>query len=95
MRKIKKNTKFEEWLKEKRWSMMDFSKEIGISYPVIVKIMHQKGTVNLDTALIIENATGGKLSVWDLSPNAELIRKSSIARNLSNKKRKENQKKNA
>lgn len=70
------------WLKEKRWNTAIFSRESGISLPILRKIVNGTGSITLDIALRIEMATkehatnkGEYVTAWDLSQNTELIKK--------------------
>ncbi len=67
--------KLYDWLNAQRprWNMSDLSRETGIAVPIISKIIKGTGSINLDTALRIEHATGGKVTGWDISGNAEAI----------------------
>ena len=67
--------KLQEWLHEKKWNTAIFSRESGISLNTLRKIVNGEGGINLDIALMIEISTGGKVKPWDLSQNAELIRR--------------------
>lgn len=67
--------KLQDWLSEKRWNTAIFSRESGISLSTLRKIINGDGGICLDVALRIEKSTEGKVKSWDLSPNAELIKK--------------------
>lgn len=72
--------KLEEYLREKRWNTSIFSRESKVDIVTLRKIVNGKGSINLDTALQIEIATNGKVRTWDLSLNADLIKKGSWKR---------------
>jgi hypothetical protein len=82
--------KLDEFLKAKRWNSAILARESGITLPVLRKILLGNGSLNLDTALQISHATGGKVSPWDLSCNAEAIMNGTFSR----EKRKRDKKKN-
>lgn len=74
--------RFINWLREKRWNTAIFSRESGISLPILRKIVNGTGSITLDVALRIETATkehattkGEYVTAWDLSQNTELIKK--------------------
>lgn len=66
--------KLEEFLCEKKWSALIFSRVSGIRPITLYKLLNNMGSVSLDTALVIEMATDGKVTPWDLSVNSEAIR---------------------
>jgi len=87
--------KLAQWLERKRWNMSIFSREVGVTVPILSKIINETGSINLDTALKIEQATDGKVTVWDLSPNVELIRKGKpFGKAADRKKKADKEKKN-
>ena len=67
--------KLQDWLNKKRWNTAVFSRESGISLATLRKLINGTGGINLDIALRIEKMTNGEVKTWDLSLNAENIKK--------------------
>ena len=65
--------KLNEYLVKNHWNCAVFSKISGVKAPILHKIIKQTGTVNLASALLIEAATKGEVTVWDLIPQAGAI----------------------
>lgn len=72
--------KLHDFLRIKKWNSAVFSRECGVKFPVIRKILLGTGSINLDTALKICQATGGMVTPWDLSCNAEAIANGTFTR---------------
>jgi len=56
-----------KYLAEENISPSAWAKKVGIPQPVISRFLAGKRGLSLDTALLIQKATGGKVRVEDLS----------------------------
>jgi hypothetical protein len=87
--------KLTEYLSEKLWNTAIFSRVCGVRLDILRKIVNEKGSVSLDTALQIEAATHGKVKAWDLSPKAsDIMQEFEYSLEQRGKKQKKKDKKN-
>ncbi len=66
--------KLEEYLIKKKWTSALFAKLSGIPSPVIWRYLKKGVSLSLDSALLIEVATEGEVTAWDISRNADAIK---------------------
>lgn len=67
--------KLQEFLDIAGTSSAEFARKFNLDAPCVRRVINEEGTISLDNALHIENSTAGLVTVWDMSPNAEMIRK--------------------
>lgn len=67
--------KLQEFLNIAGSSSAEFARKFNLDLPCVRRIINEDGAISLDNALQIENSTAGLVTVWDMSPNAEMIRK--------------------
>lgn len=65
--------KLQEYLDKKLWTCAIFSRFSKVHVGLLHKIIKNTGNVTLNTALKIEAATMGEVSVWELSPISKEI----------------------
>ena len=66
--------KLEEYLIKKKWTSALFARLCGIPGPVMWKYLKRAGSLSLDSALLIEVATEGEVTAWDISRNGDSIK---------------------
>lgn len=80
--------KLKDWMKENRWSVKSFAEHIGVSRLTIDRALNKvKGTLTIETMMMIEKSTNGKVKCKDLFPRQE---ESKEKKNKKNKDKEEN-----
>lgn len=67
--------KLQEFLNIAGINSADFARKINVDLPCVRRVINGDGAISLDNALQIESSTAGLVTAWDMSPNAEMIRK--------------------